>query len=300
MADNETKPRRRKRPTKTVDVDDVEDKGVVKTRNKGSADSTKYVNEKKKRAKITVKKFDIPTSMLKNISDLGAPVDEDVTIKFSREGVYGTNRDIINSIAMWTDMDAPGYTYDGDDVSVCVNILGLAQAIRGTDKDDVSLVSIRDGSMFVSTHGVVKRLPVFVDGREAPPNTDDIIDMLPNEITVSTGFIKRFMSVAKDEEGALILSLHDDTFHMSIVDSMTDQENVTLDVPEDKVRDVIIMADSAVQLDVDLTFKVFGIISSVSKSVGMHTGSDMPIYVYSVLDNGYTINYIIAPRIIPE
>ncbi|MHA1289452.1 MAG: hypothetical protein ACTSPB_18850, partial [Candidatus Thorarchaeota archaeon] len=226
MTETTSKPKKRRPKKKVIEDDDME---PVKTRNK-SAGATKYVTEEKKKAKVAVQKFDVPTNMLKLVSDVAMPVDEDVTIKFRDDGIYASNVDITNSLAMWIDMDASGYTYDGEEVSVCVNVLRLAQAIKGTDKDDVSIVSIRDGTMFVNTHGVVVRLPVFVDGREVPPNKDDIIDLIPNSLKLSTSYIKRFMTVSKDEKGAFVLSMYDNTFHLSMLDEMTDQENVKLDV----------------------------------------------------------------------
>lgn len=297
MTDEIKKPTRKRRPKKKVEEDDGME--PIKTRNK-SAGGTKYVSDQKKKAKVTVSKFDVPTSMLKLVTDIAAPVDEDVTVKFRDDGIYASNVDVTNALAMWMDLDSVGYTYDGEEVSVCVNVLKLAQAIKGTDKDDVSIVSVRNGSMFVSTHGVVVRLPVFVDGREAPPNKDDIVNTIPNSLKVSTSYIKRFMGVAKDEKGAFMLSMYDETFHLSMLDEMTDQENVKLDVPDDKVRDVDIKVDSETQLGVDIAFSVFGIMANVSKSVVIHSGADMPVYVYAKLESGYEINYIMAPRIVRD
>ena len=292
------------------------EKPVSKKRKRSAKDeagSKKSANRSKKRSKskeskntrvrgmerdafnIDVEPFDVPSIIFKRIFELSKDIGEDVMLRFNRKGVYANILDITNSSIMWMRATSDMYSYDSsDEVAVCIEVSRLDKSIKGSDKDDMSIVKISKGEIFIDTDGIVVRSPVFIDCQGVPDVVHSIIDELPNRITVSIKPIIKFIDKAKGDEGHLVFRLKDGNLSISKLSYDSDSEDVRLDVKN--IKDADIQGDCESFYSKELLFPVFIALSKISDNVNIYLGRDLPIYI-GVDIHGYKVNYVVAPRI---
>lgn len=251
--------------------------------------------KKKKRVSVVMPPVSMPSSFIARIALLASPINDDVMLIFSKDGIKATVVDVINSSTIWIDINVDGYDYDGDDVSVCVPIIRLEKSVKGAGKDDLSTISIGKGKMIVSTKGLNIRIPLYSDCHGAPDNAINVAGMLPSSLRMSVKDISRFVSAASGDKGHVAVSLSDGTIHIMMVNLDTGNEDIFLTVPSSTVSNVDIPDECDSMFGTDMLFPIFAAISKTSKYVTVHLGNSMPMYLNSNLD-GFNINYVIAPR----
>jgi len=257
----------------------------------------KLVGEKKKKKRVSVvlPPVSVPSSFIARIALLVSPINTDVMLIFSKDGIKATVVDVINSSAIWIDIVVDGYDYDGDDVSVCVPIDKLDKSVKGTSKDSISVISVGKGKMVVSTNGLNIRIPLYGDCHGAPDNAVNVVDMLPCSLKMSITYMTRFISAASGVKGHVAVSLSDGTIHIMLINLDTGDEDILLTVPESTVSNVEIPVECDSLFGTDMLFPVFAALSKVAKNVNVRVGDGMPVHLNSNLD-GFKINYVIAPR----
>lgn len=251
--------------------------------------------KKKKSANIVLPPINIPSVFISRIATLAAPVNDDVMLKFSKDGITATNVDAINSSGLWIDIIIDGYEYDGDEVVVCIPINKLEKSVKGASKDDISNVSIKKGEMFVETNGLTIRIPLYSDCIGIPDVARDVADRLPSSLKMSTKDISRFITTASGEDGNLAVNMSNDTIHILLINRDTGTEDIFLTVPQSTVSNVVIPVDCESLFGTDLAFPIFTSISKISKYINIHLGDGMPMHINSNLD-GFKVNYVVAPR----
>jgi len=257
-----------------------------------------FAGDARRVAKVEAQPFDIPSIILKRIADLSTPVDKDVVLKFDEDGIFASNVDVINSSTLWVEANSEQYDFTGDEVALCIEGVRLDKSVKGIDKDDVSHITIGGGLILIETKGVVVRSPIYVDCRETPDNAYNVEELLPNSVTISSKYITRFLSVAKDESGYLGIGLEDGDMIIAITNDDNNIEDVSLRIPGDTMKIGKIQNDCMSYYSKEMCFPIFAALVKLSKGVTIHIGRDMPMYIHvKSKSTGLTANYVIAPRI---